>query len=430
MVVGAIAGYLDIDDANEKLNEFFGDDPKRFKGILECMRTWKKSEAAVNQKNIPIRKVVDALQMLPVREGSMLLASADSKRAAFSLMRMCSRSELQAAGMMEQLTAMSSRMAQLGTRHKEQDMYRAHLLSRVAEEKSETRMLSRAKKLLSFIKEAYGVATTLCREAPLAWQKEDSKNAMVNIKIGKTVTNWVKVVAEIQLEDDELPDNTDTTTEDMLYQELDIVCSTEDVTWGQGIKVLKKWHNVTFKSKQEKSKSIEASREAASEVLNVPKKLSSGLQVSLTAKALHDAVSEAFRTKDVVRQGLLFVVPIFVPGSGRPWGTITHINKMSTATEILGGILKMPLKNSIPLAMENLNLCSRAIALAVGQAEKHLLQRGAVEAEEALNRVMLKSGTTQDTVDHVAWLIDQYNKRYVLGLRCTGKDRIRYDAKG
>jgi hypothetical protein len=266
-------------------------------------------------------------------------------------------------------------------RHKGQDMERATLLQQVATQCSEIALLQEVKVLLKFIKDTYGVAMTLCRESAFKWEEVQRDITPIDsMKQGIKPTLWKKVVpvpsdvsdsrikktlsckklhaeptsstpsstpprakrASIgqEEEEEEAVDNSVSAQEDRYLQDLDIVCTTENLTWGQGTTRFKADHNPA------------------------------DIEASMPARVLSEAVDEAFESTKLIQKGVLIVMPIFIPGSMRPWGTITSVNKMAAAGTILGGVLQKPLKNSVPSAMENVMLCAQAIARAMGKVER------------------------------------------------------------
>jgi len=470
--LGVILRSMDLDDVEVKLQEFFGNDPRLYKNILKSAEIWRNASEAVS-RDIPICKKVDALQTLQPHGVAVLLAQSDSKVASFSLKRLASRADKFAGAAMTELTKMSDRMVQLGTRYMEQDAHRAQLLEQVACQVSETAMLHELRTLLDYVKAAYGVGCTLQRgsgksepeepdagEAATAskgngkWKKIIKSQAVGSTnkkkpetptapatskpatgarprRVSKLVTSpqtdaqtseWTprppttdgkktprnsshegdgkKAARQYAEEPKKTPrrgsvgsgNNEDTLSysgEERTLHELDLVYCTEDVHFGLTRKALV--GNKTSATMEE-------------------------LSVHISVKTLLETVQEAFKTKEAVQTGLLIVVPIFVATTGRPWGSLIHVNKMEAAEEVMGGILERPKMNSVPLALENMKLAAQAVAAAVTVTERNLIGKDyfclELEVKTMLESNLAEKSFSQELVDNMAFLLDLHTKRH------------------
>jgi len=370
--LGAIIGSMDSDDQEITLNEIYGGDKRLIQDILKQADLWRTAKQAINA-DIPYYRRVTALSALRPREAALLLAESDSSIAAICMTRLATRSDHFPGKILEELTGLSARIAQLQTRYTENDLHRTHLLAQVSNQASTTTMLHQVEELLGFIKSAYGVGCTL-------YHREEDAGLCPS----------ASSVPSSQQQEDQEP------------SEFPILYSTENAYYGPA--------------------------KRAPPGMNKGNREANGLSVHVPIDDALAAIQEAYQTKALVKRGVLIVMPIFattgVVASRPPWGALVHVNKMEAAAAVMGGVLGRPLVNSEPLAIENLRQAAEAIATALYETERSWFGKTPENLErELLDLVFIKRdqipkfAITQQVVDNMSLLLDAHIKDHTLLVR-------------
>eukprot|EP00854_Cymbomonas_tetramitiformis_P005114 gene5114-6221_t len=308
--------------------------PEVFEAVVEATTQFHNATMLMNGHVWQVQEATKAVMQLEPRASARLLAGTSAFKAASVLVNSSGHGFRKSAEWAEEIASHATLMHSLGVPYKHLNIKRAGLLQDLADAKNDLDLHKRASALMDHFLDGYGVACTLTRvdestllgleagmkeicEIPVTPRQGNTRGSspspsrsQIRVKSRRTVLASTDVSDMKMSKEDHL----------------EVVASTEDVSWGSA-------HTVDPRL---------------------------GMSVQMDSCMLIEYQEEALQKNSVVYRGSLMLVPVVLP-DGTKWGAISHIMPSVASQHLLNGSLRRPSVNSQPKALECLLLMAMAL---------------------------------------------------------------------